>query len=72
LELEDMLYAIASEDEMLGEYAKVFWDYIKDDVIANFKSLARSKRRISKADLLAIFYRLTLDKVNIERQKLKR
>ena len=50
-----MLYAIASEDEMLGEYAKVFWDYIKDDVISNFRYLARNKRRIGKRDLLAIF-----------------
>ncbi len=60
-----MLYAIASEDEMLGEYAKVFWDYIKDDVISNFRYLARNKRRIGKRDLLAIFEKAVANDVYV-------
>lgn len=63
-----MLYAIASEDEMLGEYAKVFWDFIKDEIMKDFKCLAKNKRKISKSDLRAMFYRAALEEVRTEAQ----
>lgn len=46
-----MLFEILSDKDVLGEFAVVYWDKIKDVFMLNFKRELLKKKRISREDI---------------------